>query len=95
MYKITYHRRVIKQLNKIPFKKADAINEIIRALSKNPFDSDVFDLKKVEDDPLAFRCRKGNYRIVYVIYKHNKIIDIRRVQHRQEGYRKIFTFFSL
>ncbi len=95
MYKITYHPRVRKQLKKIPKKESDNIQKVIKDLSNNPFDGDSFDLKKVEDDPLAFRCRVGQYRIVYVVYKYDKIIDIRRVQHRQWNYKKIYTFFQL
>ncbi len=95
MYEITYHPRVRKQLKKIPAKDSSNIQKIIKNLSKNPFDGHAFNLRKVEDDPLAIRCKVGQYRIVYVVYKNDKVMDIRRVQHRQWNYKKIYTFFQL
>jgi len=91
MYELFIHRRVKKQIKKIPNYRQEKIMEFFLVLSKNPF-ANQFQIKKIDDTPLTFRCRIGKFRIIYVIEKNKKKIYIRRIEHRQWDYKKMLSF---
>jgi len=94
MYKIVFHNRARKKLNKIPLLQANKIEKEIDLLLNNPFDNKNHDIKKVKNKPLTFRCRVGEYRIIYIINREKKVINIRRIENREWDYKTLYSFLQ-
>ena len=73
-----------KSLKKIPASEVKRISAKIDALLEKPRPDGC---KKVIGEEL-WRVRAGDYRIVYVIDDETKTIDIRRIRHRKDVYKK-------
>ncbi len=84
MYQLTYEKRILKDLNKIPNIDVERINEAFKELSFNPTP---VGCKKLSGKPDLFRVRQGDYRIVYTIDHKEKEVRIILVRHRKEAYR--------
>lgn len=84
MYQIQAERRVLKDLDNIPVKDLDKINHAIFLLEHNPRSSGV---KKLKGPDGLYRIRQGDYRIVYYINDHSKIVQIIAINHRKDVYR--------
>ena len=85
-YSIEWKNSAKKELRRLPKK---AINNIITAvglLSSNPRPAGS---KKLIGTEHTYRQRIGDYRIVYSIKAHRLVIEIVRVGHRKDIYRKI------
>ena len=74
-------QKEIKQL------QVDAIKRILERLDKLCEDPYPVDCKKLKTD-LGFRIRVGDYRVIYTVDKTNRIINIAKIGHRKEVYRK-------
>ena len=85
MYQITFKDSANKELQKIDKLTIAKIVIPINALSKSPRPIGVKKLKGLSED--LFRIRVGNYRIVYSINDIIKIVNIRRIGHREDIYR--------
>ncbi len=85
MYQIKISRIAEKQLATFPKHVANSIVAKIDALSTNPRPSGSL---KLEGSDKEFRIRSGDYRIIYRIENDTLIIEIIRIGHRQDVYRK-------
>ncbi|WP_456324618.1 type II toxin-antitoxin system RelE family toxin [Desulfonauticus submarinus] len=86
MYKIEWKHSARKELKKI--KKSD-ISKIIQAvenLSLNPYPPGT---RKLHGCEQLYRIRIGKYRIVYSINNKILLIEIIRIGHRKNIYRKL------
>ena len=86
MYRISYEKRVLKDLDKIPNADGERINEVFKELSLNPTPAGY---KKLSGGADLFRVRQGDYRIVYTIDRKEKKVAIILVRHRKEAYRQL------
>jgi len=84
MYKISYERRICKDLDKIPGADIERILAVFKDLPSNPLPSGS---KKLFVKKSLYRIRQGNYRIVYTVDHREKEIKIILVRHRRESYR--------
>ena len=73
---------VRKDIPKLPKKDAQKVMERIKLLGDNPRPSWSKKLSGREE----YRARQGNYRILYVIEEHIKIVQITKVGHRRNVY---------
>ena len=64
MYKVRYHKRVVKFLQSQPFAIRQKIVEIFDTLKAQPHDHGNFDIKPLKGFEKAFRLRVGKYRIL-------------------------------
>ena len=85
MYKITFLASAEKELEALPNDEISRIVKKIECLSINPKPPGV---KKLNAKIDLWRIRSGNYRIIYSILKNELIIEIIRIRHRKEAYRK-------
>lgn len=84
MYLITFSKQADKALRKMPSNIAQNIVKKIKKLSINP---DIMkNVKKLTDHP-GFRLRSGDWRIIYVINKNEKLIQIVKIKTRGDGYK--------
>lgn len=83
-YKITIKKSAVKELGDIPKKDLLRIIKCIQVLANNPRPPGSEELSAQE----CCRVRQGDYRIVYSIDDKNLIVDIFKIGHRREIYRR-------
>jgi mRNA interferase RelE/StbE len=71
-----------KELDKIDYKFVDKLFDSLKLLKTNP--KPVGSIKLKGDN--AYRIRKGNYRIVYIVDEKNKEVIIYHIAHRKDVY---------
>ena len=74
-----------KELRKIDRTKISKILKDIEALSQEPYPTNH---KKILGTEHIYRIKIGNYRVIYSVENQKLIIEIIRVRHRKEVYRK-------
>jgi mRNA interferase RelE/StbE len=84
-YKIVIKKSAWDELSRIPKKDGARIVERIRSLAADPRPPMCQKLSAGR----GLRIRQGDYRIVYFVDDGNGIIDIKKIGHRREIYRKI------
>ncbi len=74
-----------KDLRKLPPHEYSRIVSAVEALALEPFSNGSEKLAGTEH---TYRIRVGDYRIIYEVFAGSKIIEIQRVRHRKDVYRK-------
>lgn len=85
MFDIVFTTSAEKELENLPVVEIHRVLLKIENLSDNPKPPGV---KKLKGKTGLWRIRSGNYRIIYSILKNELIIEIIRIRHRKEAYRK-------
>lgn len=85
MYNLEISKSVEKDFKKISSAKHSILLSEIENLASNPFP--VSKYKKLKGTVNSYRLRVGNYRILYEVEKHLKIITVYRVRHRKDVYK--------
>ena len=86
MYRLSYEKRVFKDLDKIPNSNIERIIEVFKELPLNPHP---LGSKKLSGKEPLYRIRQGDYRIVYTVDHKDKEIKVILVAHRKESYRHL------
>ncbi len=84
-YKIQWKPSALKELRRLDHKIVPRIVHAIESLTKNPFPAGV---KKLAATTHTYRIREGDYRIIYSIEESILLIEVVRVGHRKDVYRK-------
>jgi mRNA interferase RelE/StbE len=84
MYKLDISNQAERDLNRLPAAVFERIVPEIRALAANPTPHGCAKLAGSKSD---YRIRVGDYRVLYEIADHVRIVRILRVRHRREPYR--------
>ncbi len=84
-YKIEWKRSATKELKKLPKETIPRVLRAIEQLAQNPRPVGV---RKIVGAEHNYRIRVGNYRIVYSIVESAFVIEIIRVGHRKDIYRR-------
>lgn len=84
MYKLTFKKSAVKEINNLPKKLLNSLVKVIDSLEENPRPEGCIMLKGKEK---LWRIRYGDYRIVYSIDDKIEIIEINRIRHRKDVYR--------
>ncbi len=85
LYKIEWKKSAKKELKKLDKQIISRILQVVENLAKNPYSSDS---KKLVASDSIYRIRVGNYRIIYKIESSVLTIEVIKVVHRREIYRK-------
>lgn len=83
-YTITFARSARKQLERLDSVWVQRIFPAIESLATNPRPSGCKKLKGYQN---LWRIRVGDYRVVYSIDDHARLIDVSAVRHRSDVYR--------
>jgi mRNA interferase RelE/StbE len=83
-YSISFKSSAAKELKKLPLELQHRIANKIEQLVEDPRLSGVIKLKGDDD---LYRCRVGEYRLVYQIDDSRQKIVVTRVRHRKDIYR--------
>ena len=70
-----------KDLNHLPLQVCQRLEPDIVTLANNPYPEGV---RKIQGTERAYRIRVGNYRIVYEVYREQKVVVILRVARRSK-----------
>lgn len=84
MYKIDYDKQPLKFLDNIPKNEREKIKNEIESLAENPRKFGV--IKLVNSDPIQYRTRQGNYRIIFRIEDGILRVVIIKIFIRGDGY---------
>jgi mRNA interferase RelE/StbE len=83
-YKIIFTKSSVKELGSIASKDSQKILKRISTLADNPRPAGC---EKLSGRPL-YRVRQGDYRIVYFVNDSGRIVDIIKIGHRREVYKR-------
>jgi len=84
-YKIRWKQSARKELKKLQKKTISRILQIIETLPGNPHPPGS---RKLHGAKYTYRLRAGDYRIIYSVYSDIVTIEIVRIGHRKEIYRR-------
>ncbi|VAW33056.1 hypothetical protein MNBD_CHLOROFLEXI01-490 [hydrothermal vent metagenome] len=84
-YQIEWKNSARKELRKLPSDVIQKIMEAAESLRETPFPPNC---RKLTGSEQTWRIRIGNYRLVYNFYSSILVIEIIRVVHRKDVYRK-------
>ncbi len=85
-YRIEWKRSASKELKKLDKPVIPRIMKLVESLAENPHPPGS---RKITGSQNAFRVRTGNYRVIYSVFEDVLTIQIVRIAHRKEVYRKI------
>lgn len=85
IYKIQWKPSALKELRRLDRRIVPKIIEAVESLSSNPYPLGIRKLIRSEH---SYRMRIGDYRIIYSVYESILIIEIIRVRHRKDAYKK-------
>ena len=83
MYRLEISHIAHKQIEALPHRFAQRINEAIAGLANDPRPVGAKKLAGIE----GYRIRLGVYRILYRVNDEARLIVVYRVKHRREVYR--------
>ncbi len=86
MYAIKYHKKVIKQLKKLPNHERQKVVQSIHRLN-NEREAKALDIKRFTKTEKSFRLRIGKIRIIYQMDTAAKTIFVKRVGYRGDVYK--------
>ena len=84
-YRIEWKRSAAKELKKLPPEIIKRILAAVESLAGNPLPDGV---KKLTGSHHTYRIREGMYRIIYNILSDVVVIEIIKVGHRKDVYRR-------
>ncbi len=85
LYKIEWKRSAVKELKKLSKENINRILETVEALSSSSFPNQT---KKLVGSNNSFRIRVSDYRIIYTVLSKILTIEIIRVGHRRDIYKR-------
>ena len=85
-YKVVWKNSAHKELKRLP---KGSIEKILLAVEKLSVDLNPIGSKKITGSVSTYRIRIGDYRVVYSIKNKCLVIEIIRVGHRKDIYKKL------
>ncbi len=82
-YKVTFKASVAKDLRRLDRLAVHRVLRVVESLQDNPFPTSS---KKLLGSEHTFRIRVGDYRVIYIVNKQGREIEIQRVRHRRDVY---------
>ena len=82
-YKVTFKASVAKHLKRLDRLAAHRVLRAVESLQDNPFPSSS---KRLIGSEHTFRIRVGDYRVIYIVNKQGREVEIQRVRHRRDVY---------
>jgi mRNA interferase RelE/StbE len=85
LYRVEVARRALKTLSGLPRREQQRIRAAIDLLAEQPRPPGAVHLVGESN---AYRVRVGDYRIVYEIFDDRLVIQVVRIGHRKDVYRR-------
>jgi len=87
MYNIVFHKRVKKQLKKLPRIDQTKIAKAVKKLQQNPLNP-LLNIKPYQKTKRTWRIRTGKLRTIYRFDSKKKTIYIEYIGYRGDVYKK-------
>lgn len=84
-FEIRWRSSTKKDLRRIPRQEVERILDAVAGLRDNPLPHGSDKLAGADH---THRIRVGDYRVVYELLRSNNVVEIQRVRHRREVYRR-------
>jgi mRNA interferase RelE/StbE len=84
-YRIEWKRSAVKELEKLPKQAVTRVVVAVKNLAGNPFPAGT---RKLASSEQTYRIRVGIYRILYSVYVEKLVVEIIRVKHRKDVYKR-------
>ena len=84
-FSIQWRTSTNKDLRKLQPREVERVLAEVESLAEEPFPHGSEKLAGTEH---THRIRVGDYRVVYEVFAQSKIVEIQRVRHRKDVYRK-------
>lgn len=84
-FRIEWRKSTKKDLRRIAEAEVRKILDAVGSLADDPRPRGC---TKVQGSDCAYRIRVGDYRVIYGIYEDRVVVEVVRVRHRREVYRK-------
>ena len=84
-YQIEWKRSALRELRQVDHQAVVRIVSSVESLSSAPFPSGV---RKLHGSRHTYRIRVGDYRVIYEVVQSHLLVQILRVRHRKDAYRK-------
>ena len=84
-FRVEWKKSTKKDLRRLPPAVVDRVIEAVESLTENPFPHGV---EKLSGSEHAYRIRLGDYRVVYEVVTELNLVEIQRVRHRKDVYRR-------
>ena len=85
IYQIDWKPSALRELKRLDRQVVPRIVSAVDALSSNPFPSGV---RKLYGGDATYRIRIGDYRVIFEVFSNRLVIDVIRIRHRKDAYRK-------
>lgn len=82
MYQITFNDKAEKIFNKLNNKSKQIIRRALRELSEDPFKKS--NVVKLKNKGALYRLRVSRWRIVYILFTIDKIIEVQDIFMRKD-----------
>jgi mRNA interferase RelE/StbE len=83
--RVEWKKSTKRDLRKLPAVEVNRIIAAVETLADEPFPSGVEKLAGAEH---AWRIRVGDYRVIYEVLPKLNLLEVQRVRHRKDVYRK-------
>jgi mRNA interferase RelE/StbE len=84
-FEIRWRASTRKDLRKLPPQEVARIVTAVEQLAQEPFPHGV---EKLSGSDHTYRIRVGDYRVIYEVLTESRVVEIERVRHRKEVYRR-------
>ena len=84
-YTIEWKRNAVKELKNLPKDAIPRVLTAVEQLSQNPRPVGA---RKLVGSEFSYRVRVGSYRVVYSVFESVFVVEIVRVGHRKDVYRR-------
>jgi len=84
-FRVEWKKSTRKDLRRLPPAVVNRVIEAVESLAENPFPHGV---DKLSGSEHAYRIRLGDYRVVYEVVTESSLVEIQRVRHRKDVYRR-------
>ena len=84
-YEIRWKPSAVRELRKLDHDAIPRIVAAVEGLSDDPFPEGA---RKLRGPTGSFRIRVGDYRIIYSVVPARRLVEVGRVRHRRDAYRR-------
>ena len=85
IYQIEWKQSALRELKRLDRQAIPRIVAAVESLSAQPLPSGVV---KLQGSQRTYRLRVGDYRVLYELYDSRLVVQIVRVRHRKDAYRR-------
>ncbi|MCD6483665.1 MAG: type II toxin-antitoxin system RelE/ParE family toxin [Candidatus Odinarchaeota archaeon] len=80
-------KKILRDISYFSDSYKQSIIMFLDKLEYDPLPSEHYDIKKLKGFKDVYRVRFGDYRLIYAIYKEEKIIRILKITLRKKAYK--------